>query len=59
MQITDLFVQDHFKMAIQYLLNRKWRRVKKLQYWFISSNLLLKHYAYFPMDIMINSKTRY
>ena len=31
MQITDLFLQDHFKMAIQYLLNREWRRVETLQ----------------------------
>ena len=31
MQIPDLFLQDHFKMAIQYILNREWRRVKTLQ----------------------------
>ena len=31
MQITDLFLQDHFKMAIQYLFNREWRCVKTLQ----------------------------
>ena len=31
MQILDLFLQDHFKMAIQYILNWEWRRVKTLQ----------------------------
>ena len=31
MQITDLFFRDDFKMVIQYLLNREWRRVKTPQ----------------------------
>ena len=30
-KITDLFLQYHFKMAIQYLPNWEWRRVKTLQ----------------------------
>ena len=32
MQISDdLFLQDHFEMAILYIINREWRRVKTLQ----------------------------
>ena len=31
MEIPDLFLQDYLKIAIQYILNREWRRVKTLQ----------------------------
>ena len=35
----------------------KWMR--HLKHWLISSNVLLKHWTYFPKDMLINSKTRY
>ena len=41
------------------IINRGWRSEKTLQILLCSSNVLLKHWTYFPKDMLINSKTRY
>ena len=50
----------HFKMAIfgQYKIrdDNEWKHFK---YWLCSSNVLLKHWTYFPKVMLIISKTRY
>ena len=58
MQIPDLFWQELFKMVIfgRYLItwdDDVWQHFK---YWLSSSNVLLKHWTYFPKDMLIDLK---